>query len=165
MARKAECFTEIPEGYEPLADILKRIKTQHTVIKAGARDNLYPVVKAEYACPWNGFHYTRVFTTEAHVRQFLAEHKKSKQKTPKVLTTMRKIRLQFDFTKKKMASAFGVTEPYYAAIESGRAVPSLVRALMFARVLGVSVEELFPLEELEAQGRLRRAVTSSKYEG
>lgn len=51
----------------------------------------------------------------------------------------------------RIASAVGISRQSYAAIESGRAVPSTEIAIRLARVLGRTVEELFQLPDPPAE--------------
>jgi len=52
-----------------------------------------------------------------------------------------------DLTQEELASAAGCTRQTIAALEKGTNNPSLGLALRIARVLGVSVDELFSLAE------------------
>jgi putative transcriptional regulator len=59
-------------------------------------------------------------------------------------------RLRFDhdeMTQEELAQRAGVTRQTIIALEAGKYVPSLVLAFRIARVFGVTIEEVFQLEE------------------
>jgi putative transcriptional regulator len=56
-------------------------------------------------------------------------------------------RAQRDLTQADLAALAGVTRKSINAIETGHMVPSTVLALKLARALGVTVEELFTIEQ------------------
>lgn len=62
-------------------------------------------------------------------------------------TTMKVQRAQRDLTQADLAALAGVTRKSINAIETGHMVPSTVLALKLARALGVTVEELFTIEQ------------------
>jgi putative transcriptional regulator len=65
-----------------------------------------------------------------------------------VLTnTLRVQRAIHDLTQAELAERAGITRKSVNAIEAGRMVPSVLLALKLARVLGVSVETLFSLDD------------------
>jgi putative transcriptional regulator len=64
-----------------------------------------------------------------------------------LLTTMKAHRAAHDLTQEDLAQLVGVTRKSVNAIEAGRMVPSTVLALKLARALGVTVEQLFRLED------------------
>ncbi len=61
-------------------------------------------------------------------------------------TTMKMQRARLDFTQAQLAELGGVTRKSINAIEMGHMVPSTLLALKLAKVLGVTVEELFSIE-------------------
>ncbi len=58
-------------------------------------------------------------------------------------------RAKHDLTQEQLADRIGVTRKTINTIETGRYVPSTILALRLARVFGISVEELFQLDEGE----------------
>jgi putative transcriptional regulator len=66
--------------------------------------------------------------------------------TERLVTTMRVQRARLDLTQAGLAERAGVARKSINAIETGHMVPSTILALKLARVLGVTVEELFALE-------------------
>jgi putative transcriptional regulator len=56
---------------------------------------------------------------------------------------LRRYRLEADLTQEKVAEAIGVTRQTVIAMEKGNYVPSVLLALLSARLFGRSVEELF----------------------
>ncbi len=66
-----------------------------------------------------------------------------------VLNTLAKLRAEHKLSAVDLASAAGVTRQTIYAIENGTFVPNTAVALRLASILGVSVEELFRLEESE----------------
>ncbi len=60
-------------------------------------------------------------------------------------------RLQRSWSQEQLGERAGITRQSYAAIESGRSVPSTEVALRLARALGTSVEELFQLAAEEPE--------------
>lgn len=67
--------------------------------------------------------------------------------TEHLKTTMKVQRARLDLTQAGLAERAGVTRKSINAIETGAMVPSTILALKLARALGVSVEELFSLQE------------------
>lgn len=61
--------------------------------------------------------------------------------------TLRVQRAIRDLTQAELAERAGVTRKSVNAIEAGRMVPSVLLALKLARVLGVSVETLFSIDD------------------
>lgn len=61
--------------------------------------------------------------------------------------TLRVQRAIRDLTQAELADRAGVTRKSVNAIEAGRMVPSVLLAIKLARVLGVTVETLFILDE------------------
>jgi putative transcriptional regulator len=61
-------------------------------------------------------------------------------------TTMKVQRARLDLTQAELAERAGVTRKSVNAIEAGHMVPSTILALKLAKVLGVTVEELFAIE-------------------
>jgi putative transcriptional regulator len=66
--------------------------------------------------------------------------------TEHLKTTMKVERAKRDLTQAELANLAGVTRKSINAIEMGHMVPSTILALKLAKVLGVTVEELFSLE-------------------
>ena len=60
---------------------------------------------------------------------------------------LKKARSVKEFTQQELADLAGVSRQTIHSIESGRYIPSTELALKFARILDVSVEQLFELEE------------------
>jgi putative transcriptional regulator len=60
-------------------------------------------------------------------------------------TTMKVQRAMRDLTQADLAALAGVTRKSINAIEGGHMVPSVLLALRLAKVLGVTVEQLFQL--------------------
>ncbi|MFO0092822.1 MAG: helix-turn-helix transcriptional regulator [Gemmatimonadaceae bacterium] len=59
-------------------------------------------------------------------------------------------RLRFDhgeMTQQQLADAVGCTRPTIVLLEQSRYAPSLVLAMRIARVFGLTVDEVFALEE------------------
>jgi putative transcriptional regulator len=64
---------------------------------------------------------------------------------------IRRMRFNYDeMTQEDLAKRVGVTRQTIIALEAGRYVPSLLLAVKLARAFGVGVEELFVLEEAQA---------------
>jgi len=66
--------------------------------------------------------------------------------TEHLSTTMKLQRARLDLTQAELAERAGVTRKSVNAIEAGHMVPSTILALKLARVLGVTVEQLFAIE-------------------
>jgi len=64
----------------------------------------------------------------------------------KINNCLKKIRQQKNLTQEALATAVGVTRQSIIAIEKGKFVPSVKLALEIAAALGVSLEEVFWLE-------------------
>ena len=64
----------------------------------------------------------------------------------KLYNRLKDIRLEKLLTQESLADTVGVTRQSIIAIEKGRFVPSVKLALELAQALGVSLEELFWLE-------------------
>lgn len=62
-------------------------------------------------------------------------------------TTLKVERARRDLTQAALADLAGVTRKSINAIETGNMVPSTILALKLAKVLGVSVEELFSIDQ------------------
>jgi putative transcriptional regulator len=56
---------------------------------------------------------------------------------------LKEIRLNRGFTQEELAGAVGVTRQTIISLEKARYVPSVKLALLIARILEVSVEDLF----------------------
>ena len=63
-----------------------------------------------------------------------------------VRNRVKELRGERGWTQEELASAVGVSRQSINSIERNRYVPSLPLALTFARVFGVSTEEIFKLE-------------------
>lgn len=57
------------------------------------------------------------------------------------------LRKKMKFTQEELANKIGVTRQTIISIEQGKYIASLPLALKMAKVFGVSVEEIFILEE------------------
>ncbi len=64
----------------------------------------------------------------------------------KMNNRLKEIRLERQFTQESLAEAVGVTRQTIIAVEKDKFVPSVKLALELAAALGVSLEELFWLE-------------------
>ena len=64
----------------------------------------------------------------------------------KLCNRLKDIRLEKQLTQESLADAVGVTRQSIIAIEKAKFVPSVKLALELAQALGVSLEELFWLE-------------------
>ena len=64
----------------------------------------------------------------------------------KLCNCLRDIRLEKQLTQESLGDAVGVTRQSIIAIEKAKFVPSVKLALELAQALGVSLEELFWLE-------------------
>ena len=74
----------------------------------------------------------------------------------KLCNRLRECRRQSGLTQETLAHAVKVTRQTVIAIERGRHEPSVRLALEIARVLGVSIEDLFWLEEGETRKGAKR---------
>jgi len=63
-----------------------------------------------------------------------------------LVTTMKLQRARLNLTQAELAERAGVTRKSINAIETGNMVPSTLLALKLAKVLGVTVEDLFAIE-------------------
>lgn len=61
--------------------------------------------------------------------------------------TLKVQRAKNDMTQEQLAQMVGVTRKTINTVEKGKYVPSTYLALKLAKVLGVSVEELFQIQE------------------
>ena len=68
---------------------------------------------------------------------------------------LRRIRRNAEITQQQLAEQIGVSRQTILSIEKGKYTPSVAVALQIARVLGVSVEELFQLKKGEQDGSAR----------
>ena len=64
----------------------------------------------------------------------------------KLCNRLKDIRLEKQLTQESLADAVGVTRQSIIAIEKSKFIPSVKLALELAQALGVSLEELFWLE-------------------
>jgi len=67
--------------------------------------------------------------------------------TPNVINRVRELRVERGWTQEQLAEAVGVSRQSINSIERNRYVPSLPLALLFARVFGISTDEIFKLEK------------------
>ena len=65
---------------------------------------------------------------------------------PNVQNRVKELRVGQGWTQQELAKAVGVSRQSINSIERNRYVPSLQLALIFARVFGCSIEEIFKLE-------------------
>ena len=65
----------------------------------------------------------------------------------KLLNFIRMHRARLDWTQEQLARAIGVSRQTIHAIERGKAEPSVMLALKMADIFGLSVDELFRLED------------------
>lgn len=68
--------------------------------------------------------------------------------TERLATTMRVHRARRELTQADLADLAGTTRKSVNAIEAGNMVPSTILALKLAQALGVTVEELFSIENV-----------------
>ena len=61
--------------------------------------------------------------------------------------TLKVQRAKKDLTQEKLAQMVGVTRKTINTVEKGKYIPSTYLALKLAKVLGVTVEELFQIRE------------------
>ena len=66
---------------------------------------------------------------------------------PTVHNRVKDLRSRRGWTQEQLADAVGVSRQSINSIERNRYVPSLQLALLFARVFGCSMDEIFLLEE------------------
>jgi len=66
--------------------------------------------------------------------------------TPEVSNRVKELRVERGWTQQQLADAVGVSRQSINSIERNRYVPSLVLALLFARVFACSTDEIFTLE-------------------
>jgi len=71
---------------------------------------------------------------------------------PTVRNSLRVLRAMRDLTQADLAERAGITRASVNAIEGGRMIPSIFLALKLARVLDVSVDNLFQLSGEEQAG-------------
>ena len=67
--------------------------------------------------------------------------------TPNVHNRVKELRGERGWTQQQLADAVGVSRQSINSIERTRYVPSLVLALLFARVFACSTDEIFTLEK------------------
>jgi putative transcriptional regulator len=67
--------------------------------------------------------------------------------TPGVHNRVKELRAERGWTQQQLADAVGVSRQSINSIERNRYVPSLVLALLFARVFACSTDEIFTLEK------------------
>ena len=67
--------------------------------------------------------------------------------TPGVHNRVKELRAERGWTQQQLADAVGVSRQSINSIERDRYVPSLVLALLFARVLTCSTDAIFTLEK------------------
>ena len=65
---------------------------------------------------------------------------------PTIINRVRELRAERGWTQQQLADAVGVSRQSINSIECDRYVPSLPLALSFARVFGVSTDEIFTLK-------------------
>ena len=66
--------------------------------------------------------------------------------TPGVHNRVKELRVERGWTQQELADAVGVSRQSINSIERNRYVPSLVLALVFARIFARPTEEIFALE-------------------
>jgi putative transcriptional regulator len=66
--------------------------------------------------------------------------------TPGVHNRVKELRAERGWTQQQLADAVGVSRQSINSIERNRYVPSLVLALLFARVFACSTDDIFTLE-------------------
>ena len=67
--------------------------------------------------------------------------------TPGVHNRVKELRAERGWTQQQLADAVGVSRQSINSIERNRYVPSLLLALLFARVFACSTDEIFTLEK------------------
>ena len=66
---------------------------------------------------------------------------------PVVRNRVKELRTELGWTQQQLADAVGVSRQSINSIERNRYVPSLLLALLFARVFACSTDEIFTLEK------------------
>jgi putative transcriptional regulator len=66
--------------------------------------------------------------------------------TPTITNRVKELRTGRGWTQQQLAEAVGVSRQSINSIERDRYVPSLMLALLFARVFGLATDEIFMLE-------------------
>jgi putative transcriptional regulator len=66
--------------------------------------------------------------------------------SPTIINRVRELRLERGWTQQQLGDAVGVSRQSINSIECDRYVPSLPLALSFARVFGVSTDEIFRMK-------------------
>ena len=66
---------------------------------------------------------------------------------PRIQNRVKEFRNTLGWTQEQLAGAVGVSRQSINSIERNRYVPSLALALVFARVFGCSIDQIFTLEE------------------
>ncbi len=66
---------------------------------------------------------------------------------PAILNRVKELRVARGWTQEELARAVGVSRQSINSIERDRYVPSLLLALLFARVFGCSTDQIFTLEK------------------
>jgi putative transcriptional regulator len=67
--------------------------------------------------------------------------------TPTIRNRVKELRTSRGWTQQQLAEAVGVSRQSINSIERDRYVPSLLLALEFSRVFGISTDEIFSLEK------------------
>ena len=67
--------------------------------------------------------------------------------TPIIRNRVKELRTSRGWTQQQLAEAVGVSRQSINSIERDRYVPSLLLALEFSRVFGISTDEIFSLEK------------------
>ena len=66
---------------------------------------------------------------------------------PTIINRVKELRTSRGWTQQQLAEAVGVSRQSINSIECNRYIPSLPLALLFARVFGCAMEEIFTLEK------------------
>ena len=66
---------------------------------------------------------------------------------PTIVNRVKELRTSRGWTQQQLAEAVGVSRQSINSIECNRYIPSLPLALLFARVFGCAMEEIFTLEK------------------
>ncbi|MFL6244805.1 MAG: helix-turn-helix transcriptional regulator [Thermoanaerobaculia bacterium] len=67
--------------------------------------------------------------------------------SPTVINRVKELRTSRGWTQQQLAEAVGVSRQSINSIECNRYIPSLPLALLFARVFGCSMDDIFNLEK------------------
>jgi putative transcriptional regulator len=70
--------------------------------------------------------------------------------SPTIINRVKELRAARGWTQEQLANAVGVSRQSINSIERDRYVPSLLLALTFAKIFGVTTDEIFRIENANA---------------